>query len=440
MKSANPSNDGVARPRLGSICSIDSVRLHLPAYINGCEVGIPSTTPPGVHRGPVLFGIPVLRPQVAQGSNFDPACLLEKFRIMRSAAPYNVLASPTEGFAVVLSLLPKGVSAMTDALRRSSTIHERRYSFVMHRAIWTLLLAGCVAPWQLNGADFVPVFLPCPSQRGVPVRSIRVRAMTRDLKAMEDLQAANFAVTEHRAPQTVCGFSHFHYPISVGILLDTSGSMRGARLDAFGLAKAGLNRFLEQSGPQDEYFLEFTNPKPAVRYGFTSDLASMRRRLDVKPYGPTALFDAIYLALNAMQKARFETRVLLVISDALDNESVYLDRDLEEAFSKTPVPMFLIVIADPLRREIKDPYKVKTPRETLIRLAFKTGGYATVLSHLESMSAVGAELGRVIRSVYTLYVRESTSGNTAPQGELRVELRGTEPRARALYGTTVSSQ
>ena len=91
----------------------------------------------------------------------------------------------------------------------------------------------------------------------------------------------------------ICALAHHRQPISVGILLDTSWSMRGVQFDLFALAKAGINRFLDASGPEDEYFLEYVNSWPAMKCIFSCDLSHIRAGLQVEPRGESALIDAI---------------------------------------------------------------------------------------------------------------------------------------------------
>jgi len=117
--------------------------------------------------------------------------------------------------------------------------------------------------------------------------------MTKELKAVEGLQVTDFALKENGVPQKICALAHHRQPISVGILLDTSWSMRGVQSDLFALAKAGINRFLDASGPEDEYFLEYVNSWPAMKCIFSCDLSHIRAGLQVEPRGESALIDAI---------------------------------------------------------------------------------------------------------------------------------------------------
>ena len=175
------------------------------------------------------------------------------------------------------------------------------------------------------------------------VYSIPVRMGT---GAEKRWQASDFSVRVHGVDEEVCGYSHFRYPVSVGMLVDASGSMEprfgGGREAMAETARA----FLRTRGPQDEFFLGYVNEEPAVQIPFTSDLRRLLPAAEVRTKGRTALIDSIYLALNTMRKARCATRGLLVLSDGEDNRSVYRMDELRGLAREARVPIFLIAPGD----------------------------------------------------------------------------------------------
>ena len=112
--------------------------------------------------------------------------------------------------------------------------------------------------------------------------------------------------------------SQMSLPISVGIVLDTSGSMGGKLQQSRQL----VAQFLQTAHPQDEFFLVQFNDRPVLLNGFGANADEIQNHLTfLQSKGTSALLDAIYLALDEMKKARNPRKALLVISDGGDNSS-----------------------------------------------------------------------------------------------------------------------
>jgi VWFA-related protein len=135
------------------------------------------------------------------------------------------------------------------------------------------------------------------------------------------LGQSDFLVYEDGQPVQITHFSAERVPVSLGIVLDTSGSMRGAKIVA---AQAALERFLtDLLGPDDEFFLFRFENRPHLVEGWTSDRALLSERLkEIQPDGATALYDAIVQALPLLRSGRHTKKALLVISDGNDTSSI----------------------------------------------------------------------------------------------------------------------
>ena len=134
------------------------------------------------------------------------------------------------------------------------------------------------------------------------------------------LTQTDFVVYEDNQRVDITHFSAERVPVSLGIVLDTSGSMRGQKIEA---ARAALNRFLlDLLGPDDEFFLYRFDNSPHLVEGWTTDrhrVSDALRR--VRPDGATALYDAVAEALPLLQSGRHRKKALLVISDGNDTNS-----------------------------------------------------------------------------------------------------------------------
>ncbi len=134
------------------------------------------------------------------------------------------------------------------------------------------------------------------------------------------LRREDFLVYEDGEPQQVTHFSNERVPVSLGIVLDTSGSMAGEKLEA---AQAALDRFLDELlAPEDEIFLYRFSNDPVLVQGWTSDRGRLRRALGhLRAAGGTALYDTVAEALPLVETGRHPKKALLVISDGNDTSS-----------------------------------------------------------------------------------------------------------------------
>ena len=296
------------------------------------------------------------------------------------------------------------------------------------RGVAFAAVAIATLPLAFAGGDF----MDCPTDGSVPVMTLAVRAMTARLTVFDGLQAGDFAVTSGRIPPRVCGFIHGRWPVSIGILMDTSGSMATPGTHSVSLGPAAADRLLAFSGPQDEYFLVWINDGAKVRVPFTKNLSRIRAGFPAEPRGRTALIDGLYLALNEMRKAQYPTRALVVLSDGLDNHSAFAFDELMTAYSESPVPVFLLAPVDPWSHPHPSDERNK---DAIVRLVSKSGGYAVASVTDEEMQRAAASVASAIRLPYLLYF--SVAGLPAERHTVQVEVKGIHPRPRLFYGDAV---
>jgi VWFA-related protein len=134
------------------------------------------------------------------------------------------------------------------------------------------------------------------------------------------LKQSDFLVFEDDQPVDVTHFSSERVAVSLGILLDTSGSMDGQKIEA---ARVALERLLfDLLGDEDEVFLYRFDNSPHLVEGWTNDRNRIRDQLrHLRTDGATALYDAVAQALPLLQSGRHRKKALLVISDGNDTSS-----------------------------------------------------------------------------------------------------------------------
>ena len=156
----------------------------------------------------------------------------------------------------------------------------------------------------------------------------------------------DFRVYDDGEPQQITHFSAERAPVSLGIVLDTSGSMEGEKMLA---ARRALRRFLfDLLGPDDEIFLYRFDSDPELVQGWTSD----RHRLDdalerIRPAGGTALFDAVADALPMMRSGRHRKKAMVIISDGNDTSSGTTIDQLRAQLRESEVLVYAIGIDAP---------------------------------------------------------------------------------------------
>jgi VWFA-related protein len=171
------------------------------------------------------------------------------------------------------------------------------------------------------------------------------------------LQKEDFIVYEDNEVQNITHFSAERVPVSLGIVLDTSGSMGGDKISA---ARSALDRFLyELLDRDDEIFLYRFNDNPDLLQGWTTDREALARALRrVAPYGGTAMYDAVAQALPLAGVGKHRKRALVVISDGNDTSSQTTVAEVKSLIRETEVLVYAIGIdgeAEPFRRPRSQP-------------------------------------------------------------------------------------
>ncbi|UCF39000.1 MAG: VWA domain-containing protein [Acidobacteriota bacterium] len=180
-----------------------------------------------------------------------------------------------------------------------------------------------------------------PPRFTVDVPTVLVRVTVTDPlnRYVVGLERNHFRVFEEKVEQTLSHFSNDKSPISVGIILDASGSMGDNILSA----RTSVAQFLENPDAQDEYFLIAFNDRSTLIRDFTSHGDTIRNQSSsVAPKGRTALYDAIYLGLETMGRARNEKKALIVITDGEDNTSRYTFREVKDRVKESDTQIYVI--------------------------------------------------------------------------------------------------
>src|ERR1035438_9652141 len=154
---------------------------------------------------------------------------------------------------------------------------------------------------------------------------VPVTVVDRRGSIVNGLASNAFTLTEDGVRQQIRSFSEEDAPVSMGIVLDLSGSMKGV----LGAAKESLRALMKDANPADEAFLSTVSTRPRAYSGFTHDFDEVLGRIaGENAGGDTALIDAIYESLQELRSGVHTRKALLVISDGMDNHSRYSREEL----------------------------------------------------------------------------------------------------------------
>ena len=178
---------------------------------------------------------------------------------------------------------------------------------------------------------------------GVELINVTATVTDSNGRFVSGLRKEDFVVYEDEEVQTVTHFSNDRVPVSLGIVLDTSGSMVGGKLQA---ALTALDRFLyDLLDPADEIFIYRFSNYPYLVQEWTTDREELRRALGrIRAEGGTALYDAVAEATPLAQTGDHRKKALVVISDGNDTNSRTHVRDLKRLIRETEVLVYAIGI------------------------------------------------------------------------------------------------
>lgn len=238
-------------------------------------------------------------------------------------------------------------------------------------------------------------------------------------QSVQSLPESAFHVYEDGVPQTIVGFRHEDLPVSLGILVDSSGSMYDKR-QAVDAASIDLVRL---SNPQDEAFLVDFSSEAYIDQDFTSDITKLQSGLSyIKSSGGTALYDAVVASADYLSKnAKRTKQVLLIVTDGDDNAS---SATLEQAIRRVQdldgpaIYCIGLLFGEDVSRS-----EARHSREVLTELAEQTGGAAYFPRSLKEVDGITRAVAQDIRTQYTISYRSTNPPERGGYRKVHVEAR-----------------
>ncbi|MBI3950294.1 MAG: VWA domain-containing protein [Acidobacteria bacterium] len=242
--------------------------------------------------------------------------------------------------------------------------------------------------------------------------SLSVTVADQNGKAVLGLKREDFKVYENGIEQIISFFSADEAPACWGLVLDRSGSMTAMMRDVY---QAAIH-VMDEGTEQDEMFIVTFNDQPEIVCEFSSDRHKWENSLlGLRAGGTTALYDAVAFALDHIQQAKHQKKVLVVITDGEDNSSQLKFRQLIDQVEERNVLIYTVGMFEPMERSLFDFGGGRTQGE-LEKLAEATGARAHFPTNVERCREAMKEIAGEVSQQYSLGYYPS---NTARDGKWR---------------------
>jgi Ca-activated chloride channel family protein len=298
----------------------------------------------------------------------------------------------------------------------------RKYSSALLIVIGSLLLGGTLLAQSTSQ----------PAQAVAQPANMKLSVIVLDKKGqpVTDLRREDFQVFEGNEPQTISFFSKEDVPVSYGLLIDGSGSLR----EQFPKIMEAGKLIVSGGGPADEAFLVrfVSSDKIELAHEFTADKAVLQERIGSFKVegGRTALIDALYhsAAYLAQRKPEEDVtrrrRALILVSDGEERASNRRPEELIQFLRKTDIQVFAIGLVSDLDQEggfIRKSPRVKATA-LLEELAKETGGRAFIIESPSELRPAALELARHLHSQYVIGYNATCKPGKDAYCKVRVKL------------------
>ena len=278
------------------------------------------------------------------------------------------------------------------------------------RVLATAFVAAAVAAGAQAPAP-APTPTPRPGQApprtptfGVGIEVINLNLSVTDgrNRYVTDLKERDFAVYEDGIRQELSLFTHENLPISMSILIDTSASMQ----EKLPQAQAAATKFSKTLRPQDAAQIVQFNDRATVLQDFTNDLNLVEAAIKkTEAAGPTALHNALYIALKDLGKQKkageLRRRAIVLLTDGEDTASLVSDEQLLELARKTEINIYSISLR-PNRSQDRSRMSFSQAGYVLTSLAKETGGQVFFPNSLSELDSVYDRIAEELRTQYSL--------------------------------------
>jgi VWFA-related protein len=237
------------------------------------------------------------------------------------------------------------------------------------------------------------------------------------------LKQDGFKVFEDGVAQRIVSFSREDVPVSLGIVIDTSGSMR----DKFDSVTKAALAFIRASNPSDEEFLIGFNDEVELLEDYTNDIDLISDDLNnTVVTGGTALWDALYLSVQKAQAGRKPKKALILITDGEDRDSYYKLEEMAAKVQESDVQIYSVgFLNDAPEKGIFGHWTKSEPEkahDALQKISDETGGKAFFPKDITDIHSIVAQIAYELRNQYTISYTSTNSARDGTWRRLKVSL------------------
>jgi VWFA-related protein len=256
-----------------------------------------------------------------------------------------------------------------------------------------------------------------PPSRPIPLRVettlvvIPVSVTDASNRFVLGLEKQNFSLLEDGVVQKVKQFAGEDAPLSIGLLVDVSGSM-GTKLETS----------RQTMDTHDEAFLIEFSDRAKLVAGFTDQAQEIDEKLtSAEPEGLTALLDAVSLGIDEMKKSKNPRKALLIVSDGGDNNSQYTSSQIEDLVRQADVQIYAMGVFEQFPFAALTSAELSGPR-LLQEIAQQTGGRAFPARSFSALPAIARQIGIDLRNQYVLAYSPSNEEKNGKYRKVQVKL------------------
>ena len=233
------------------------------------------------------------------------------------------------------------------------------------------------------------------------------------------LEKGDFEILEDGTAQKITHFSGEDAPISIGLLIDTSGSMT-MKLDT---SRKAVEELLKTLNAQDEAFLVAFSDHAQLVQGFSDRVEDVQKGLgSLQTGGLTALLDAVNLGISEMKKAKNPRKALVVISDGGDNNSRYSQEEIRNIVREADVQLYAMGVFEPSLFPSLSKEEVSGPK-LLSQISEQTGGRAFGASESDQLPGIAEKIAIELHNEYSLAYSPTNAERDGKYRKIEVRLK-----------------
>jgi Ca-activated chloride channel family protein len=288
---------------------------------------------------------------------------------------------------------------------------RRLNNFALTILIFTAFL-GAQNPAPIPPQDDIPTF-----RADLNLVVLHASVLDKSGKLITTIPQTAFHVFENSVEQPIKMFRREDVPVSMGIIIDNSGSMRDKRLKVASASMA----LVRASNPQDEVFIVNFNDDAYLDQTFTNDTKKLEEALDkIDSKGGTAMRDAISMSIDYVkEKGKRDKKVLLIVTDGNDNTS---NESLEQVVRKARQSEVLVYSIGLLNEE--EPREASKAKRALKALAEASGGNVYFPKDLAEVDKITPQVAHEIRNQYMLGYLPTNANLDGSFRKINVTVRG----------------